>query len=107
MALCDNKVISAILSLIYEADLKKDYDERNRLVVSLLYRSMRMGWNCGIKIDLDETEWPVVYVDLPTGQVSWHLPQYAGTWDGHDNAEKYRRAKAFHDQHSYLPMEVE
>lgn len=45
----------------------------------------------------------VVYVDLPTGQVSWHvadadLDLFEGvatsegrTWDGHDDAEKSRR----------------
>lgn len=43
-----------------------------------------------------------VYIDLPTGQVSWHfhdsqahffngLPKYQGKWDGHDTSEKYRR----------------
>ncbi len=41
-------------------------------------------------------------MDLPNGQVSWHipdselppvvfLPQYAGTWDSHTTAEKYER----------------
>jgi hypothetical protein len=44
----------------------------------------------------------VAYIDLPTGQVSWHLlpsqlpwfdhlSQYKGEWDGHDGQEKYRR----------------
>lgn len=48
-----------------------------------------------------------VYIDLPTGQVSWHfhddhahlfanLPTYEGTWDGHDTEEKYRRLAALH-----------
>jgi hypothetical protein len=46
-----------------------------------------------------------VYIDLPTGQVSWHyhdreaylfenLPPYEGEWDGHDTPEKYRRVEA-------------
>lgn len=50
-------------------------------------------------------EW-VVYVDLPTGQASWHvsdddLDLFDGTprgqgrkWDGHDDAEKHRRVDA-------------
>lgn len=46
-----------------------------------------------------------VYIDLPTGQVSWHyhdshaplfadLPAYTKPWDGHDTDEKYRRLAA-------------
>jgi hypothetical protein len=46
-----------------------------------------------------------VYIDLPTGQVSWHfhdshahlfadLPSYPKPWDGHDTDEKYRRLDA-------------
>ena len=44
----------------------------------------------------------VAYIDLPTGQVSWHLlpsqlpwfdhlSKYEGQWDGHDSAQKYQR----------------
>ena len=47
----------------------------------------------------------VVYLDLPTGQVSWHLlssqlpwfshlKPYEGEWDGHDKRERYRRLQA-------------
>lgn len=46
-----------------------------------------------------------VYIDLPTGQASWHyhdsqaylfahLPAYAGAWDGHTTDEKYARLAA-------------
>ena len=46
-----------------------------------------------------------MYVDLPTGQVSWHfhdsqaylfddLPPYTKQWDGHNTEEKYRRVAA-------------
>lgn len=86
-----------------EAVKNKDgaYEERNKLVAALarLYPS-------GVKAtDIPGwlPEWHgCVYIDLPSGQVSWHfhdsqahlfagLPPYAGEWDGHDTAEKYRR----------------
>ena len=46
-----------------------------------------------------------VYIDLPTGQASWHyhdsqaylfdhLPEYQGVWDGHTTNEKYERIAA-------------
>jgi hypothetical protein len=53
------------------------------------------GWRGGIKLDPQEPDWPVVYIELPTGQVSWHVPAYAGEWDRHDTEEKYRRCRAF------------
>ena len=77
------------------------YNERNR-VVALLASLFPSG--------LKKTEIPgwdaawhgCVYVDLPTGQASWHyhdrdaqlfshLPAYDGEWDGHTTSEKYER----------------
>lgn len=50
-------------------------------------------------------DWPVLYVETPEGQLSWHistedLRDYRGIqvvpdypWDGHTTAEKYRRLR--------------
>ncbi|WP_349745350.1 hypothetical protein [Roseateles cavernae] len=80
------------------------YLERNQVVAALakcfpsgIARTAIEGW---------APEWHgCVYIDLPTGQASWHyhdreahlfegLPPYAGQWDGHDTPEKYRRLAA-------------
>lgn len=80
------------------------YEERNRLVAALaslypagLKRTNIKGW---------DAEWHgCVYIDLPTGQASWHyhdsqaylfdgLPPYTGEWDGHTTEEKYLRVAA-------------
>ena len=77
------------------------YTERNQLVAVLarlcpagIKRTDIPGW---------DAEWHnCVYIDLPTGQVSWHyhdrdahlfadLPAYVCEWDGHSTEEKYRR----------------
>lgn len=87
--------IYSLLTLIQDAESRKDYDERNKLVYSLLYRASTVGWNCGIRIDPVEPDWPVIYIDLPTGQVSWHVKAYDGEWDGHDNEEKAKRIAQF------------
>lgn len=82
------------------------YAERNQLVAVLarLYpsgtkRTAIEGW---------DPEWHgCVYIDLPTGQASWHyhdreaylfegLPLYEGEWDGHTTEEKYRRIAALY-----------
>lgn len=58
--------------------------------------------------DASEPEWPVCFVRLPTGQVSWHIAPAdldlfdhvpavhasspaAPKWDGHSTDEKYQR----------------
>lgn len=83
--------------------LREVYRERARLVAVLasLFPSV---WAYS---DPAEPEWPVVYVDTPLGQCSWHLavedldlfghvPQVApddprARWDGHTTEEKYQR----------------
>jgi hypothetical protein len=91
---------------IAKAVAEKDgaYLERNQLVAALsklfpagVARTAIEGWS---------EDWHgCVYIDLPTGQVSWHfhdsqahlfahLPTYQGKWDGHDTPEKYRRLAA-------------
>jgi hypothetical protein len=75
------------------------YWERNQLVrvLSVMYPSY-------IALS-DDPDWPIVYVELTTGQASWHIPateiptfnhlewEPAG-WDGHTDAEKYARLAA-------------
>lgn len=92
-----------------KARLTKDkhgaYAERNLLVAALsklfpahLERTTIEGW---------DPEWEqCVYIELPTGQVSWHLKvgeeanfahlqwREGPSWDGHDTPEKYRRLAA-------------
>lgn len=69
------------------------YSERNRLAAAFARMALAAGFKAGKGVDPDETKWPVVYVDTPNGQVSWHiaeadqgvlegLPQYGGEWDG-------------------------
>ena len=69
------------------------YSERNRLAAAFARMALAAGFKAGKGVDPDETKWPVVYVDTPNGQVSWHiaeadqgalegLPQYNGEWDG-------------------------
>lgn len=83
------------------------YEERNRCVALIAGMAIAMGYCAGIAKtaipDWDPAWHNCVYIDLPTGQVSWHyhdreahlfnhLPPYGGQWDGHDTSEKYRRA---------------
>jgi hypothetical protein len=55
----------------------------------------------------DDPDWPLIYIDTPTGQMSWHLTQgdldlfphvpivaEGPEWDRHTTEEKYRRLAA-------------
>lgn len=45
------------------------YMDRNLVVQMLARLSHEIGYKVGIKPD---PEWPILYVDLPMGQESWH-----------------------------------
>jgi hypothetical protein len=90
-----------------QAVLDAAYRERAHLVAHLAAR-----YPSSIGTDPAEPDWRVVYVQLPTGQVSWHISRADsdlinfllpdGTkWDGHDTAEKYRRL----DNHTQMLCE--
>lgn len=78
------------------------YRERAHLVAHLaaVYPSVLV-----YRADPNAPDWPVIFVNLPTGQVSWHvnpddlnLFDHATvgteTWDGHTTDEKYARLDA-------------
>lgn len=84
-------------------EIDQAYYERNQLVAALA-RLFPSGLR---KTDVDACSvWHnCVFIDLPTGQASWHfhereahlfagLPEYTKPWDGHSTAEKYRRVAA-------------
>ncbi len=93
------------------------YWERNRLVYLLACmfpsgtgRTDIEGWG---------PEWHnCVYIDLPTGQVSWHIHDseleafeliimpYKGYWDGHTTEQKYQRLAAVGDKFLSSALEV-
>lgn len=76
-----------------------DYERRYRLVLQLVLVARDAGFPAGFRIDPSEPEWPVATVELPTGQVSWHMPQHEQPWDGHDTATKYERCRTFAKPH--------
>ena len=77
------------------------YLDRNLAVQVMARMAMQLGYSVGIRNRDDN--WPILYVDLPTGQASWHLPASEligdfpdyGEWDGHDVGEKRRRMIQF------------
>ncbi|MBP9897789.1 MAG: hypothetical protein KBF28_05410 [Gemmatimonadales bacterium] len=85
--------LSEILANIERHD--EDYGLRYGMVLEAVALARYLGYQSGFRIDPTEPDWPVAYIELPTGQVSWHLPQHPTPWDGHDTATKYERCRAF------------
>ena len=79
------------------------YEERNLCALAFARSMGRLGFTVGWLIDTNEPDWPVLMVDTPWGQVSWHMPatmrelapyaDYPGKWDGHSTPEKYDRLR--------------
>lgn len=76
------------------------YTERAALIAAL-----SKLFPASLETDPAQPDWPVCIIDLPTGQVSWHvspddlqmfehLPTGQREWDGHSTEEKYRRLAA-------------
>jgi hypothetical protein len=81
------------------------YWERNNLV-ALLSKVFPAGKKKTAIEGWSEDWHGCVYIDLPTGQASWHyhdsqahlfdhLPEYQGEWDGHTTGEKYERLAGY------------
>jgi hypothetical protein len=80
------------------------YSERNAVVAAFARLCRAIGVPVGLKED--EHGEPgfrmVCYIDLPSGQVSWHIhdedlhffegiPPYRKEWNGHQTGEKYEQ----------------
>jgi hypothetical protein len=83
------------------------YEDRNLLAQLAAALAQMLGLASGVGTDPNEPDWPVIYLDLPTGQVSWHIPQhelvahlepYLRDWDGHSSADKRDRIRQFLDK---------
>lgn len=85
-----------------QKSIEEVYEDRNALAQAFARMAHEAGYGVGFYI---HDEWAVVNVELPQGQVSWHMrPEDVLDWvsqfdpvqfDGHDRDEKNRRLLAF------------
>ena len=85
----------------YESKPDEAYLDRNLCVQVMARMAEKLGYNVGVK---ENGDWPILYINLPTGQVSWHIPkadiagispEYHKEWDGHDVEIKRMRLIEF------------
>jgi len=91
-------------------DVSKVYEDRNLLAQLAAILARRCGLHVGTMLDKELTkpeEWPLIYIELPTGQVSWHIPKgemvaqlepFGQEWDNHTPEEKQGRIREFLQQ---------
>ncbi len=89
------KALADALRSVQLYDNSERYELRNMFVYQAVFIAKCAGIPAGIRIDPKEPEWPVAFIELPTGQVSWHLEQHVNVWDGHNVTEKYDRVCQF------------
>lgn len=74
---------------------REDQHERYKNRAYFLYQALSLaiscGFDAGIRIDPKEPDWPVVFIELPTGQISYHIEQHQQTWDNHTTEQKRLR----------------
>lgn len=71
------------------------YAQRTRHTYLALYLAEGLGYPAGIRLDPADPHWPVAYILLPTGQVSWHLSEFSWDYDQHTTEEKWARVHTF------------
>ena len=101
---CGNFVVeNARYEETQSSTLNDAYFDRNQAALGFARLASEAGYNYGVD-SLQDPEWPILYIDLPTGQVSWHIPAkeltgkwptYNKKWDGHTLKEKRERLSKF------------
>jgi len=90
------------------AEINDIYTERNIAVAMGLAMAVKLNYDINIHVG-DDPDWIVVFIKLPSGQVSWHIPrseyrQYfpeytpvkaRNPWDGHTTEQKNERIQEF------------
>jgi hypothetical protein len=91
----DNPVFKGVLLVVQMADEAKDYKRREKALIEALALALNMGMPAGIRVDPKEPGWPVIFFELPTGQISWHVKQHELEWDGHSTELKNERVRKY------------
>lgn len=84
------------------------YRDRNLVVQAYAEAMESLDYHVAWGVDENEPDWPVLYIETPYGQVSWHIPKVeriyeppdrTGSfgpvkWDGHTDAVKFDRLRS-------------
>ena len=81
------------------------YEMRNNLIHDAVHLARKLNMVAGYithepAVELADGTWEprygvVAIIELPTGQVSWHMDSGGLKYDGHTNEDKYNRIDSF------------
>jgi hypothetical protein len=81
------------------------YNIRNETIHLAIMHAKDLGYEAGFMThqplqDLIDKKWDhrwgvVAFIELPTGQVSWHIESPDIKYDGHTTEEKYKRIQEY------------
>ena len=102
----DHNVIRKVINTMtnQSSGIDEAYSDRNQAAMLAAKLATLWGFEVGWRTDPSEPDWPVLFIELPTGQVSWHIPKsetvktdlsYKREWDGHTVEEKRERIARF------------
>ncbi len=76
-------------------EANEDYDRRETAILKAMDAAKALDYKFGFGYDLKPEALDglrlVAYIELPTGQVSWHMREYDIEYDGHTTEEKFDR----------------
>ena len=87
---------ASLQSLLNEIEANDtNYSLRYSLVLKALCVANALEIKTGFRWDPNENGWTVITIELPTGEVSWHMPNQSKEFEGYDNKVKYERCHAY------------
>lgn len=90
---------------VNDAEREQLYYKRNTLVKKAVYLARESGYKAGYVLHTPfediisgiwEPEWSIVaLIELPTGQITWHMDSRGLQYDGHSDSQKWERVSVF------------
>lgn len=74
------------------------YDYREKLVLKALSLAKDLGITSGFRHDDEQVHYPVVVIQLPFGEVSFHMPPVSIPFDGSKQEDQKLRADKYKEQ---------
>lgn len=73
-----------------------NYEEREIKIYNALATARKCGLLAGIRSNIEDPEWPVVFIVLPEDkEVAWHMQAINRMYDGHTHKQKVERIEEF------------
>lgn len=72
----------------------KNYKIRETLLFKAMCEAKLLGLVCGIRV-VDDINWPVLFTNLPTGEISWHIEAIDQKYSGYSTQDKFDRINKY------------